>query len=392
MVQAAGIDPEASRGITQLLVAGNQHLQQRIHQFIRWLKSGGGQLPPDRIQSVYSILKLRFNSWLDHVDIFADVLNQRSEHDNGVWIAGLDQLAEDALKLKGSFFEIPPLICYLDRGHGAAIRRARTRLPGGATNPVAVIRVPRERMISTGIASSLVHEAGHQGAALLELIPSVRLELRRRQQSDPGRQRAWTLLDRWISEILADFWSVATLGVSATAGLISVVSLPSYFVFRLSLDDPHPFPWIRVMIGIAIGEQLFPDPQWERLRRQWESFYRLATVAPSKRVIMEELLEVLPDFAELLIHHRPAGLRGKTLGEVFPVNRRQPERLRRLFREWRGRPSAMKKARPGLVFAVLGQARADHQLQPAKENRILSDLLKRWALHSSLRLHGVDDN
>jgi len=34
----------------------------------------------------------------------------------------------NALALPG-FYEAPPVICYLDRGAGAAIRRARTRLP-----------------------------------------------------------------------------------------------------------------------------------------------------------------------------------------------------------------------------------------------------------------------
>ncbi len=35
----------------------------------------------------------------------------------------------------------------LDRGAGAAIRRARTRWPGGGDNPVAVIRVPPEFLV-----------------------------------------------------------------------------------------------------------------------------------------------------------------------------------------------------------------------------------------------------
>ena len=69
------------------------------------------------------------------------------------------------------------MVCYLARGPGAAIRRARTRLPGGGDNPVAIIRMPRERMIGSGIASSLVHEVGHQGAALLDLVPSLRARL-----------------------------------------------------------------------------------------------------------------------------------------------------------------------------------------------------------------------
>ncbi len=74
----------------------------------------------------------------------------------------------------------------------AAIRRARTRLPGGGKNPVAIIRIPRERMVSSGIASSLVHEVGHQGAALLGLFDSVRaalLEERRRRPAEYLKRR-----------------------------------------------------------------------------------------------------------------------------------------------------------------------------------------------------------
>ena len=40
-------------------------------------------------------------------------------------------------------YEQVPAVCYLARGPGAAIRRARTRLPGGESNPVAIIRVPQ---------------------------------------------------------------------------------------------------------------------------------------------------------------------------------------------------------------------------------------------------------
>jgi len=36
---------------------------------------------------------------------------------------------------------------------GAAIRRARTRLPGGQPSPVGILRIPRERMIGHGVAS-----------------------------------------------------------------------------------------------------------------------------------------------------------------------------------------------------------------------------------------------
>ena len=52
---------------------------------------------------------------------------------------------------------------------------------------------------------------------------------------------------------------------------MGVVSLPRPFVFRPNTDDPHPTPWVRVKLSCAIGEKLFPHPQWARLAALWES-------------------------------------------------------------------------------------------------------------------------
>ena len=78
-----------------------------------------------------------------------------------------------------------------------------------------------------------------------------------------------------ISEIVADLWAVAKVGITSTIGLIAVVSLPRAFVFPINLEDPHPAPWIRVMLSAAIGQALYPDPPWARLSELWESFYPL---------------------------------------------------------------------------------------------------------------------
>ena len=51
----------------------------------------------------------------------------------------------------------------------------------------------------------------------------------------------WGWFEKWISEIMADFWSVARIGVGATLGLMAVLSLPRQFVFRLDLHDDAQF-------------------------------------------------------------------------------------------------------------------------------------------------------
>ncbi|MGB7949203.1 MAG: hypothetical protein WCH75_16065, partial [Candidatus Binatia bacterium] len=240
MVAAANA-PAALSAIEAYLLNGRRALRTAVRDYIRWLRANAtNHFNPADAQRRFAFLRMKFNAGLTQFDIFADALVQRSEHENGVWLGGLDALAADALALSGRYYEAPPVLCYLDRGVGAAIRRSRTRLPGGGDNPVAVIRVPRERMVGSGIASSLVHEVGHQAAALLDLVASMQSGLRALQKGTGPDRLAWRLFERWISEIIADFWSVARIGIGSTLGLIGVVSLPRPFVFRLSLDDPHP--------------------------------------------------------------------------------------------------------------------------------------------------------
>jgi len=326
-------------------------------------------------------LRLRFNAVLTKFDLFADVLTQRSEHEAGIWLAGLDAAAADALALP-DYYRAPPAVCYLDRGMGAAIRRARTRLPGGGENPVAIIRVPRERMVGSGVASSLVHEVGHQAAALLDLVTSLRSAIAAHPRAGTG---GWVYWERWISEILADLWAVARLGVGATLGLVATLNLPRAFVFRVELDDPHPFPWIRIRLGCALGQTLYPDPQWERLARIWKALYPLASLPAETQRLIAELEADMPDLIALILAHRPSSLRGRSLGEVLDTAPRQPQRLRATLDDWLIEPMRMYRMSPALVLAVLGQAAADERLSPQGESRLLGKLLTHWALQSVLR-------
>jgi len=388
MLPAAALLPAAEVAIDRFLLAGRRELRLMIGHYLTWLKAAGDEVSAEEAQRRFAVLRLKFNTVLTQLDTFADVITQRSENESGVWLSGLDVVAAEALALPG-YYDPPPVICYLDRDIGAAIRRARTRMPGGGENPVAIIRVPRERMVGTSIASSLVHEVGHQAAALLDLVNSLRSVLWRLQRSAGAARRAWQLWERWISEIVADFWSVARVGIASTLGLIGVVSLPRAFVFRLNVDDPHPMPWIRVKLSAAIGEALYPHPQWQRLSAIWESFYPPDGVAPDTQALLQELQATLPAFAAVLINHRPPALRGRSLAEVMDTSARQPARLTALFQSWQAQPSEMYRAAPTLVFAVMGQARWDGKLSPEDESLLLCKLLTFWALRATLNMSEI---
>lgn len=380
MVQAAAISAQAQDMINGHLTKIKGEIGQRIRAFIDGLKNGSSaHTSPAEAQADFVLLKLRFNNLLDQLDMFADVLLQRGEHGTGTWVAGLDVLAHDALHLREpAYDDAPPLICFLQRGHGAAIRRARTRLPGGDENPVGIIQVPRERMIGSGIASSLIHEVGHQGSELLELSASLRQALQQQAQTAQS-PLPWELFDRWHNEIMSDFWAMAHLGITATYGLMSVVSLPSYFVFRIATDGPHPFPWIRVKISLAFGRYLYPHPQWDALEQQWAKLYPTHELPTDKQTVIAQLEQALPAFVELVATHQPPKLNGRPLWSIFPHEQRQPAQLQALYARWRGNPDP--QAAPSLVFAVIGQAKADGLISARDESRLLMRVLTGWALN-----------
>jgi hypothetical protein len=385
MVPAAALAPDAQNAVEAFLFEGRRELRERILRYLEQLSARRRRpMSPAEAQRGFTLLKLRFNAILTHFDMFSEAVSQRSEAETGVWLAGLDVAARDAMALPGHL-EPPPVVCFLARDPGGAIRRAQTRLPGGGENPVALIRLPRERMLSGGLASSLVHEVGHQGVALLHLMESLRpslLELGARLGE--ADRRGWRTWVGWLSEILADVWAIGAVGISSTLGLMSLVSLPSAFVFRKSTTGPHPSPWLRVKLSAAVGNALYPHPQWPRLAAAWAACYPLDRLPPAQRADIERSERLIPRLVNELLAHRTPRLGGASLEAVLRRPSRAPGHLQRLCRDPRDWASALRRKSPSLAFAAIGQARADGQLEPELESELLARLLEHWALQSTL--------
>ena len=92
----------------------------------------------------------------------------------------------------------------------------------------------------------------------------------------------------------------------------------------------------------------------------------------------------MPGLATLIANHRPRSLRGASLMEALQTDERQPARLKELFQAWQARRSLMYEASPTMVFAVIGQARAEGVISPEVEGRTFSQMLNYWALRDTL--------
>lgn len=382
MAPAAAAHVAAQRAIEETLARDHAGTRRELSGLIGWLASAGAtRVGAAELRRRLVRARLRFNDLLTNLDLFIDALTQRSERDTGIWLAGLDVAAEDALEFP-AYYEAPPVLCFLDRGPGAAIRRARTRLPGGGSNPVALIQIPRERMTGSGVAASLAHETGHQAAALLGLLESLRPAL-----AEAGERRqeplVWSFWRRWISEIVADLWAVARLGPTATLGLMAVLTLPGFFVFRISVNDPHPPPWLRVRLSAALGRALYPDSQWGELDALWNELYPLGEAPAPKQRLLGALSARVPDLVDLLLEHRNLALGRAPLGEALAMPDRAPARLRVTagHGDWL---RELEHTSPSRALAVLGQARFTRTLAPDRERRVVSNLLARWAMRRAL--------
>jgi hypothetical protein len=133
-----------------------------------------------------------------------------------------------------------------------------------------------------------------------------------------------------------------------------------------------------------MGRALFPHSQWDRLESVWVSYYPPDEIEGGQRRILALLEKTMPGLAEIIAHHRPRALGGASLKEILQTHERGPARLAAHFQAWRAAPMKPYRASPTLVFAVIGQARADGLISPEEESRILADMLGYWALRDTL--------
>ena len=386
MVVAATISPAAQTQVESHMIQARGAMHRMVHGFLAWLRTPEGrQASPSAAQQRFTLLRLRFNAVISQFEIFKDVLSQRSEHVTGVWVAGLDDVAADAHAAVGRLFRAAAGHL-LPRPRGTAPRSAA---PAPGCRAAVTTRSPSSACpgsVSWAPASPPVWctRSGTRGRPCSTWCVAPSRDPSGGAHAPASHRVAWTLWERWISEIVADFWSVAKLGIGSTLGLMGVVSLPRAFVFRIDTDDPHPVPWIRMWLSCGIGDRLYPHPQWTSLARLWESFYP------------REGLERRPPARARRAGRDGTGA-GRAAGEPSPGHPgralagrghgregRQPARLAQLYGAWGGDPERMRDAPPTLVFAVLGQARADGKLTPEDESRALGNLLTYWAVKSAL--------
>jgi len=256
---------------------------------------------------------------------FADAINTRTNPKVSGYLKAYDILAyrSMAILLDQLSKPTPSALSYFEKGIGAAVLRANLRLwDGTGVNPVAAIKITHHNLLRN---TALIHEAGHQAAAVVGWNEELASKLADGLTGAPdGVAGAWA---SWASEIGADAFAFVHTGYAAVAALHDVLAAEDAVVFRHTPGDPHPISYIRVLLGVEMCRQFYDAGPWDDLAQAWVTLYALPKAPGDTRALLEASLAVLPSIVRITLREPMRAFQGRSLAALINPDRVKPAAL-----------------------------------------------------------------
>lgn len=309
-----------------------QHLTRVVAQLVRegdLLQAAlAAAVSPADVVTVHRQL-LNFRNRYTRVEttlvFFADAINTRTNAKISGYLKACDILAyrSMALLLDQLGKPTPSALCYFEKGIGAAVLRANLRLwDGTGVNPVAAIKITHHNLLRN---TALIHEAGHQAAAVVRWNEELAARLASGLPgAPPGVSGEWA---GWASEIAADAFAFVHTGYAAVAALHDVVAAEEDVVFRHTRGDPHPISYIRVLLGVEMCRQFYGDGPWDDLALAWRRLYSLPRAPGATRALLEASIPLLPSIVRLTLREPMRAFDGRPLVGLINPERVKPQAL-----------------------------------------------------------------
>jgi hypothetical protein len=278
--------------------------------------------------------ELELSKTFIYFDTFVDLLSQRHLPEVGLLLGGCDVLAWDSLKKDYPALSIieKPLVSF-NRGFGASILREGVALPDGTLNPLATIQIPYTKIRAKYNLTSIVHEAGHLAMAQLGLINVLPEALSRALRDNGAPELIRKLFALWCMEIGPDFWGFCNCGIAQASSVMEILSLPPEKVFRVSFTDPHPPPYLRVLLAFEWCRQKWGSGEWDDWEAQWLNIYPLEDTTESNRKVLTNGKKYIPAVSRVLLKTQFDVLDKRTIPSLFDFGSIDPTRLKRFIRE-----------------------------------------------------------
>jgi len=290
---------------------------------------GGGDL--EDVRRAMLDLRRRYLQVETVLDFYGDAINSRTSPRLRDLLRGYDTLAGDSLAaILGKVGVEPPMtLVYIDAGLGAAVLRAGIRLwDAGHPSPAAAIKLTRHNFL---YPTALFHETGHQASHLTGWAPELANALEERLTHRSAElARVWA---SWASEIAGDVHAFAQAGWAPVLALSNVVDGPTDGVLRLRPGDPHPFPFVRVMLNVALCRRWFGNGPWDTVAAAWMHRHQPERTRGDGAAIARASMDVLEEIADVCTLLPMTAFRGVPLCALLDPRRVSPVALDNLARQ-----------------------------------------------------------
>ncbi len=327
--------PGAWAGLERYLgVALRQNLTEAVHRLQKEAATLRAQFDVaqtvndlERVRSHVVAFRGRYARTETLVDFYGDAINTRTNPNVAALLRACDVMAERSLAqvLDPLGKTFPPVLTYVDKGLGASILKAGLRLwDGGTLSSVAAVKIVFHNLFRP---TALIHEAGHQAAHITgwneELAEALERGLASRDVAE-----VW---GSWASEIAADTFAFAHTGYAAVVGLCDVLSGDEATVFQDRPGDPHPIPYVRVLLGTEMCTRFFGAGPWDDLASAWTRSYPLENAARyGTENLLRRSVPLLPRIVELCLRTPMRAFGGRPLISLVDPGRVKPEALAQL--------------------------------------------------------------
>lgn len=311
-------------------------------------------------------------------DTYMDVLTQRRSGELGPVLAGCDVLAYQAMRREHptlTAIEAPLVFC--DRGFGAAIVRESVAFPDGTPNPMPLIQIPYSRLREKCNLTSVLHEAGHQSLTRLQLVAALPLAFRAALTRAGAPKPVCDLYALWAFEIGPDFWGFCLSGVAQAAAMRELFAMPPSHALRLSVTDPHPPPYLRVLLAFDWCRRAFGRGRWDAWEQEWELLYPLTGPAGTTRTLLQNARRFVPVVGDALFNYRFRELENRALVDLFDLTAISPSEVRRVAMRASGGTLDLRGLTPCAQLAVFAELR---EMRAMTEER-LDELMTAWLRH-----------
>lgn len=273
-------------------------------------------------------LELQLSTSYGVFDTFADVVTQRLSPKLGPLLLDCDALAKDALKRDVPALQVveDPLV-YCDRGFGASTLREGVLFPDGSPNPLPLIQVPYTRLTEPLHLTSVIHEVGHEISVRLALLPVFGILARRVCERIVISSQVGEFYAYWMSELVPDFIGFCAAGLAQPASIKEILALPHAEVFRLDAFDPHPPPYLRVLMAFAWCRTAWGHGPWDDWEDRWRMLYPVARLGADHRAVIKQCEGALIPLAEAMMAERLRVLDGRRIVELYGTTNTHPAQI-----------------------------------------------------------------